>query len=382
MNRGRTFDALIARGIDSAMAEELVVNGHTIAELKQMVVSTLMGLGLTREAADVIHNGSRPPIPTNVVNRLLRDSRSTCCVCRTPRRPIIIHHIEPWNESRSHDEPNLVVVCLICHDEAHTKHELSINLTPERLRVFKSEWISEVNRETAAALMAPHAHKVQGPMWDYFNHNRIIDLAHQLSINVDAGSLYTSLLQEGSIARSGEPRWHPDRVPRSESRYMYDGLGWHDRRLYRFYADLASRVLLRTRIIDLSSDWSPKTFKSLVTPGTVVGFAGGWRFKKLDQSIIHGPGQNRKAYVQKRKLRLEFSFDCWETTSGSASSNLSGSWPCTGIAIVRQIDRRKGLTLYAASGLAIGTGFAMPYRTVPLPEGDKTDGGDEPDCEA
>jgi hypothetical protein len=69
------------------------------------------------------------------VNKVLDESRWTCCVCRRDiSLGIIVHHIEEYSDSRSHVEDNLVVLCLNHHGEAHTTRELQLNLNRERLR--------------------------------------------------------------------------------------------------------------------------------------------------------------------------------------------------------------------------------------------------------
>lgn len=70
----------------------------------------------------------------------------TCCVCRDRSQGIIVHHIDEFSDSRSHAEDNLVVLCLNHHGEAHTKRELQLNLTPERLRKLKARWLKDVKQ--------------------------------------------------------------------------------------------------------------------------------------------------------------------------------------------------------------------------------------------
>jgi len=103
------------------------------------------------------------------MNKLLFESGWACCVCGKTSGGIIVHHIEKYSESHSHDEDNLVVLCLNHHGEAHTKRELSINLTPDRLRAFKklrSELVKQLhNREPLSA----------NPEYSYQSINQIAD---------------------------------------------------------------------------------------------------------------------------------------------------------------------------------------------------------------
>src|ERR1051326_4130135 len=135
----RTYNALIARGIDSGLSQKLVSSHHSVSGLRQLSRQQLRKLGLNQRQAAAFVNSKRPPIDSQTVFELLHKCRRTCCVCRKPNQPFIIHHIIPWAESHSHDIENLVVLCLSCHSEAHTKREIAQNLTRDQLRHHRSE---------------------------------------------------------------------------------------------------------------------------------------------------------------------------------------------------------------------------------------------------
>jgi len=107
-----TYNALLARGIDSHTSIKIINSGLTIAQLKTMDLTSLEGLGLSKEIATQIHSEPRPSIPAGTVIKLLYDSRRTCCVCRDDNKSVIIHHITEWHETKDHSEENLVVLCL------------------------------------------------------------------------------------------------------------------------------------------------------------------------------------------------------------------------------------------------------------------------------
>lgn len=141
----RTEKALFSRGFDSSSAKKLSDAGHTISSLKKSTDDELRKIGLKKMQILLIRAGGRPPIPPETVNDLLFKNRHVCCVCRDPSRSIIIHHIEPWEKSFSHDPSNLVVLCVLHHDEAHTKRELSRNLDKKALLSAKIKWENEAN---------------------------------------------------------------------------------------------------------------------------------------------------------------------------------------------------------------------------------------------
>ena len=74
--------------------------------------------------------------------RRLYKSKYTCCICKDSTKQISVHKIEPWEISRTYKEENLIVLCLEHHSEAHTKHDLAINLTIIKLKVAKEMWVA------------------------------------------------------------------------------------------------------------------------------------------------------------------------------------------------------------------------------------------------
>ncbi|WP_420631865.1 hypothetical protein [Candidatus Leptofilum sp.] len=145
MNR-KTLVALVTRGFDLQVATQLSKDGYTLTRLKAMDESALKSIGLPSEYIDIILRERRPPIPLAILGKILYESRMTCCVCRDRTQGIIVHHIREFSDSRSHDEENLVVLCLNHHGEAHTTRELQLNLTAERLIDLKQRWLADVRK--------------------------------------------------------------------------------------------------------------------------------------------------------------------------------------------------------------------------------------------
>lgn len=165
----KTFNALMERGFDSETANRLEKAGYTLSSLTTLDEKTLSYLNISEKLVDIIRKGKRPPIPSKTMNKLLFESRYTCCVCRDRSRGIIVHHIEKYSESHSHDEDNLVVLCLNCHGDAHTTKELQLNLTPDRLRELKKQWLEQVKQlDNCEALSA-------NPEYSYQSINQIAD---------------------------------------------------------------------------------------------------------------------------------------------------------------------------------------------------------------
>ncbi len=138
----RTTSKLISHGLNSPTAERLAILGETTKSLRSKSLPELQQLGISDVEAKLIFS-KRPPIPSKILLKVLADSRWTCCICRNPHQGVIVHHIESWSTSRNHDFDNLALLCLQCHDLAHSKKTLSQNLTPNILRDLRDNWYAK-----------------------------------------------------------------------------------------------------------------------------------------------------------------------------------------------------------------------------------------------
>lgn len=353
-----TVNAMLARGFDSRTAKALAKHGYTLNKLKSLSLAKLKSLGLRDDLAQEVQKGGRPPIPTDTLHKLLYESKSICCHCREGQRPIILHHINPWHKSRSHDEANLVVLCLNCHDESHTTRQLSLNLTPARLRDHKARWIEEVRSDTLKVRLGTSGGPLSMPVWDYFNHKRIVDAAIAAKIKMSGVKFYSHLLDGDTISKSGALNIKLT-AQELQHRYVYDVI---DRRIQFYFQSLLEKVAKAFPLVDLSESWGRSTCNFL-QPGTLALYAGGWRFKKQKRSGPKaGPGQMRTAYVRRSAIKLTFDFDAWEVTSSSSWGHLGGQWPCTAVCVVRSVERQGKELVINATGLGVGTGFTLPVR--------------------
>jgi hypothetical protein len=199
MGRG-TFNALMRRGFDLETAHRLEKAGYTVNSLKSLDEHKLRKLKIPEELIQAILRESRPPIPSETLNKVLYESRMTCCVCRDRSQGIIVHHIHEFSDSRSHAEDNLVVLCLNHHGEAHTKRELQLNLTPERLREFKARWLKDVKQYDSRESLSANSE------YSYETIKQISEAVHhsmsfQTSSNIPKFSLRAEELPDGRIYR-------------------------------------------------------------------------------------------------------------------------------------------------------------------------------------
>jgi len=141
----------------------------------------------------------RTKIPPDLVHSVLYKSAKTCCVCRTPRAPVEVHHID--QNPANNVEDNLIAICRNCHDEAHTRRSLSQNLTPARLIDFKHRWQDGVASRAAHAML-PSSNLSQA-MWTYVNHQRLPDVMNSKGVRFDP-SLLPEQADAGFRAGAGD----------------------------------------------------------------------------------------------------------------------------------------------------------------------------------
>lgn len=351
-------------------AVSIIARGYTFAKLQQLDIDALIGLGVGRGAARLIRDSKRPPVPEDVVARLMHECRRICCVCREKGKSLVLHHTHEWAGSHTHDEEFLVVICANCHGEAHTKRELGRNLTAEELLNHRALWAAKVTELEANSLFDRSTHHDAlgiAPIWDYFNHRRISRIAAELSINPVSVTSFARISGTAPLDETGAIDWsvvHAD--SNRHASYMYDGDIRNADGIYNYFSDLLLRIVSKSRWIDLRSVWTPAKLKAVASPGRVAILTAGFRFRKLNTGVSLGPGQDREGYYQKHKMRIHFNFDGWETTSNSSHGNLSRIWSSTAICIIRSIQTIDSLTTIETTCLGIGTGFDQSYDPTPL----------------
>lgn len=361
MGRKNTFLALLSRGVSSNLADSLIEDGYSLSSLKALQTHNLVELGLTSDAIEAILKGKRPPIPSATVTRLLHESKRTCCICRDNTLPIVIHHIEEWSNSRSHEENNLVVLCLNHHDEAHTKRGLSLNLTKEQLKSHKGMWLEEVKRQDAKAVLG--LMEVSGANWDYINHNRVFQLADRFNIYLKNTPQFIHLRSLNIINNLGlfnDPsKWDISQSPKFRWYDCYEGTA-----IYAYTSRVLEQVLNKLPIIDTSKIWNISEISRIVSQGGFICVRGAFYFKHKDKNYdLYDPKRMKIGYRKKSKIRVNFEFEAWDTTSNTSDlSHLSGHKSSLAILFVKSVSKSvTGLTI-DASCIALGSGFKNDMR--------------------
>lgn len=308
MTNNPTEKALLARGFDSELAASIRQQGYTLESLKLAGDENLSALGLSQAQAELLRREPRPPIPTEDLTRVLFDNRWVCCVCRNASRPIIVHHIREWSDSRDHTPANLAVLCSLHHGEAHTQRHLEQNLTGPRIAQSKAMWEAQVRRDDAAAIQEGTV--LQAETWFYFNHLRLYELALELGVAVAA--------QPGLPAAVAADVCRPDGTvskAAAAGSYMYAD---SDRApLFRFMLGLLRAVLAEAPLRNIS-DYLDRGVLGCLVPGDVVFVQGLHTF--TPQSPAPAGSQLSRGQRSANRVVVSFVFDLSEATSSSAWS--------------------------------------------------------------
>lgn len=347
----RTEKALLARGLDSATVNEMLVQRLTLSKLKTFSREKLSRLGLGDAQMDMIASEPRPPISGKTVVKLLHDSRRTCCVCRDSSKSIIIHHIIEWSKTRDHSEGNLAVLCLEHHNAAHTKQGLSLSLTPAQIKAHKRRWLEEVSSLDAKAILGLAT--IQGARWDYINHTRLFELALECSIRLNALRFFDELCNLGMLNQSGlisSPKSWSVGAPKFWLYDVYEGLY-----LYQYVKGVLEKILPSLKLIDMTNRWTRGEIDSLVRPGVWISLQSAFYFKKLTDTS-RGRSQTRRGRRKRAGIELYFEFDAWESTSSTSKNvHLRGYQTALAVVHVRSVRVTASGVRISGSCLAIGS---------------------------
>ena len=89
----------------------------------------------------------REPIRSALAARVLFLSDRTCCVCRTPGKPVQIHHIDEDPSNNSSD--NLAVLCFDCHRDTQIRGGFDRKLDGDQVVLYRDDWHRLVMQQRA-----------------------------------------------------------------------------------------------------------------------------------------------------------------------------------------------------------------------------------------
>lgn len=294
----------MTRGIDSALARKLREEKWTLAKLRMQRPEKLLELGLSESVVPKILGKGRPPIPTDLLIKTLYDNRWLCCVCRDAERPVVVHHIKSWAESRDHSPANLAVLCSIHHGEAHSTHALELTLTADRLKAMKGAWEQSVSRDDQLAIFK--STQLMSCQWWYFNHLRVFEIAEHVGVEITQLKGFQGALSNGAC--DGEGYLCPTEG------LLYVGQA-RSLSLYRYMSSMLKAAIGHAFVRNISDELDRGTLDILVTPGDLVFVQGSYHFTDIPDGSGTDMVRGRRSV---NKVEITFVFDRNEGTSGSA----------------------------------------------------------------
>ncbi len=304
---------------------------------------------------------TRTPIGKPLERKLLYEAARTCCVCRVPRKPVEIHHID--QDPSNNIESNLVVICRNCHDEAHTKHTMSKNLSVDHLKHAKEKWLGEV-AERASFAMLPGSNLAQA-MWTYVNHEKLPRLLKQKGVNFEDW-LYKYLRSIEAIDPDGVPIFQEPMPKSGRLVTIYDRFEWDtSQRLHHMYMGAVDQLILETNPVELGAIWTKPEIRDLVKPGTFCYAIRGFRFR-VGETINRE--ESRLVYARAKGIEIRLHANTRHMYGSSALyTNFCGSNFSAVFMVAKDVATEGNLLVVNATPLAMGAGFVpseyhSPYQ--------------------
>lgn len=306
---------------------------------------------------------ARTAIPQKTKLKIMYDSQYACVVCQ--KRGSHIHHIDQNNSNN--DEKNLVFLCTDHHDEAHTKYQLSQNMSPTVLLDAKEKWLGEVlnNRELSSTLSGQLASTQEHPIasiglaWGYINHKRVGQIANPEVLTVDELDYFNYCVARGIIDKKGiliKPK-NVDYSNSYTSNTVYD---WYeygdDQRLHKVYSAFVDKISKSSCPIHLDTGKIDKDFVyGLVRPGMFLFLDKSFYFKNISET---SQNQQRKVHNTQGDIKIEFYIDTvnmFGTTSITIS--FSGRKSCAALLQLKSYEEIDSKLILHCTAIALGVGF-------------------------
>lgn len=339
----KTLKALLELGIDNIKAEMICSQKLSLNDLKLKENLALTQLGFTEDEIIAIHSTPRPPIPEDNLKNIFYKSRFSCAVCRDKNKGVIVHHIEPWEKSHSHEESNLILLCMDCHDKAHSYHEISKNLSPKILRGLKKEWENKTwvnDTEIIIKSISENSPLGFGVCWDWFNVKRLFEVLEMLNVNKKILNNYIPDDLMNSWLKIDEKK-----------KYWVEGI--YDFNESEYLKEIINTLVRSVKFNLLNTLWSIEGIATLKS-GDFIVFQKDFYFKEIDKN-----SKTRLCYSKRDNIRIEYIIDPWYCMSSSSYYlHLTGHQKSTTFGIIRDIESNENETVIKASLLAMGISFA------------------------
>jgi hypothetical protein len=241
----------------------------------------------------------RKPIKHSLQSRIYYRSAGTCAVCKRRDVPNIIHHID--QDPSNNIEDNLILLCNNCHDKAHTHHDLSQNLTEDKLKYCKVEWEKEVQTRSINAMI--YSTTKSNLNWTYINYSIIPRSVIALGINYK-NSKFNYLKSKNIINDDIEILSSPNK--KEQHFYLptlFDSVNMNDAHILKsYYQNLVDMMIEEVIPYEIDAIWNRRDIKSLLVPYSYIYFSGGLYFKMINKN---DECETRKIYMHSKGIQIE-----------------------------------------------------------------------------
>lgn len=83
---------------------------------------------------------TRIPVNDKLSAEVLYESRHTCCICRTERKHVQIHHID--GNPSNNDIKNLCVLCTDCHSRVTGNEGFGKRYSEKEVTLYRNDWVT------------------------------------------------------------------------------------------------------------------------------------------------------------------------------------------------------------------------------------------------
>lgn len=300
----------------------------------------------------------RKSIPKLIQKELLYNSVRTCCVCRNGKSPIQIHHID--QDPSNNDYTNLIVICSNCHDESHTQHKMTKNLTASDLKYSKEEWELQVKERASMAMLPSSISTVA--MWTFINHEKLPRILQNLGI-LFKKELFNTLLHKGVIDTSGVPCFQKN-SNKSQHITVYDRMEWDcSQQFHNLYMEAVDNLIKHTNPLELRAIWTKTEFKKMIKPGAICFVMRGFHFQggKLEDHE-----EIRFIYARAYNIEIRMYANTRHMYGDSALlGHFTGHTVTAMLMLVKNLEIEGNKLVLNVTPLAMGSGYSSGEYDTP-----------------
>jgi len=289
--------------------------------------------------------------------RILYKSAKTCAVCKCKDNPLIIHHID--GNPSNNDEENLILLCVNCHDEAHTKHEHALNLNKQRLSYFKKEWENQVKNNSLKAMILGD---VISPInWTYFNLSFIPK--NIVSYGIDyKNNKYNYLISKKIINKDLEIIANGINN-HFDSETVFDRVDINDAHILKsFYEEQVNNMISVIVPYEIDAIWTKTEIKLLLNPNTFIYHRGGMYYKTIHKEKDI---ETRKIYMHAKNISIEgYIYTHYMFGQSSIINTFKRHNTTTGLYLIKNIvNNIRGIKLEVTPIVLGSGGFSYEMNT-------------------